>query len=61
MKMESCINQMTLSAAEPGWMAVIMTASLTTPANGDGCLNFRRIYGVVTAFGWMGLGLCFLP
>lgn len=61
MKTESCINQMTLSVAKPRWMAVILRASLTTPANVKGCLNFREIYCIVTAFGWMRLELCFLP
>ena len=42
-------------------MAVIMRASLTTSANVNGYLNIREIYGVVTAFGWLGLQLCFLP
>lgn len=34
-----------------------MKASLTMSANVNGCSNFREIYGVVTAFGWMGLWL----
>ena len=45
MKMESCINQMTLSMAKPRSMAVIMRASLTASANVNGCLSFREIYG----------------